>query len=165
MSEYKRNPNTLCFVCGTAIYRRPAEIRQNGKRVFCSQSCYGLAIRKEHPCIVCGKAILAGSNKKTCSRSCANTNRSGRTLGRLQKDKVQYYRGLKLRLLAERGTTCERCGYSKYEILNIHHKDRNRKHNGLGNLLLLCPNCHAEEHHLENNWLSGRMDNLQGGVA
>jgi len=77
--------------------------------------------------------------------------------GRAPKDKVQYQRGLKLRLLKLSGTLCERCGYSKYEILNVHHKDRDRKHNELKNLELLCPNCHAEEHYMENSWFSGRI--------
>ncbi len=54
--------------------------------------------------------------------------------------------------LSAKQQKCERCGYDKYpEILEVHHKDRSRK-NGVGeNLELLCPNCHAEEHHLKND--------------
>lgn len=164
MDEYKRNPNTACTVCGKPIYRRPGQIKQG--RVFCSQTCYGLATRKEHPCVVCGKPILSSANKNTCSRGCANTNRAGiKYKGRAPKDKVVYQRGLKLRLLKLRGPICERCGYARYEILNVHHKDRNRQHNTLDNLELLCPNCHSEEHYLENNWYSGKIQNRQGGVA
>jgi hypothetical protein len=44
-------------------------------------------------------------------------------------------------------SSCERCGYSEeVGILVIHHKDRNRDNNDLGNLAVLCPNCHALEH-------------------
>ena len=67
--------------------------------------------------------------------------------GRLH-DKVYSIRRLKVRLLALRGGYCERCGYSKVAILQVHHKDRNSQHNELCNLELLCPNCHYEEHYL-----------------
>jgi len=152
--EYKRNPNTKCVVCSAPIYRRPVEIKRNQGRVFCKQACYGLACRKEKPCVVCGKLILAGDNKKTCSRACANKHRVGikYRLNR-PKDKVNSYKGLKIRLLQQRGKKCERCSYGKYEILQVHHKDRNNRNNELNNLELICPNCHFEEHYLENSWL------------
>ncbi len=158
MEKYKRNPNARCFVCKKPTYCRPAQIKENGGRVFCSSRCYGISIRKEHPCVVCSKPILASANKKTCSRSCANTHRAGNLYKTgARKDKVQYQRGLKMRLLEAREPVCERCGYDKYEIINVHHKDRNRQHNDFENLELLCPNCHAEEHYLEGNWYSGRI--------
>lgn len=160
MGEYKRKPNIACSVCGTKIYRRPGQLAQSGGRAFCKQACYGLTLRKEHPCVVCKKPILASANKKTCSRSCANVNRTGINYHTgARKDKVQYQRGLKMRLLQIRKPVCERCEYGKYEILNVHHKDRNRQNNDLENLELLCPNCHSEEHYLENNWFSGRIQN------
>jgi 5-methylcytosine-specific restriction endonuclease McrA len=104
--------------------------------------------------LVCGKKILAGLNKKTCSRVCSNQNRIGikYKIGR-PKDKAVKFRSLKIRILKERGGKCERCNYSKYEILQVHHKDRNRLNNNLENLELICPNCHYEEHFLEKSWL------------
>ena len=146
--KYKRKPNTKCLTCGTSIYRRPIEIKRGG--VFCSVICYGKSCRKETPCIVCGKIILAGENKKTCSRSCSNRHRVGiRYKINSPRDKVKTYWILKSRLAESRGKKCERCGYSKYEILQVHHKDRNRQNNALTNLELICPNCHSEEHHLK----------------
>jgi 5-methylcytosine-specific restriction endonuclease McrA len=164
VTEYIRKPNTKCKVCEKKIYRRPGEISQNNGRVFCSHTCYGITQRQEVPCVVCGSPILSGANKKTCSRACSNTNRAGikYKIGR-PKDNVVYQRGLKLRLLKDRGHSCERCGYSKIEILHVHHKDRNREHNELENLELICPNCHFEEHYLEKSWLSGMVSH--GGVA
>lgn len=161
MSElYKRNPNINCFICGNAIYKRPAEIEKNEGRVFCSQACYGISCRKEKNCVVCGKSILAGLNKKTCSRICANKNRKGIKYGTKRvKDKVSSYKSLKLRLLNERDKKCERCGYGEFQILQIHHKDRNRNNNDLDNLELICPNCHTKEHFLENSWLNDRVFN------
>ena len=156
---FKRHSNTDCFVCHKLIYRRPSEIRANKGRIFCSSICYGISQRKEIPCVVCGKAILAGFNKKTCSRKCSNINRAGikYKIGS-PKDKVKSQQALKLRLLEERGIKCERCKYEKYEILQVHHKDRNRTHNNLGNLELICPNCHYEEHFLEKSWLRNRLE-------
>lgn len=149
VEQYKRHPNTNCFVCRKAIYRRPGEIKENGGKVFCSSACYGQDSRKETPCIVCGKPILAGLNKKTCSRACSNINRAGtKYTGRAPKDKVKNAQALKRRLMSERGTKCERCGYEKTEILQVHHIDRDRNNNTLRNLELICPNCHYEEHHL-----------------
>lgn len=146
--RYKRNPNTNCKFCDKLIYRRPCEIAIG--KVFCSMACYGLAIRKEFPCVVCGKMLLAGLNKKTCSRACANTNRAGiKYKINSPRDKVKSGKAIKLRLTELRGNKCERCGYNKYEILQVHHKDRNRSNNNLTNLELICPNCHYEEHFLK----------------
>ena len=164
MAEYNRNPNSKCLICGDPLYRRPVEIQENKGRVFCSAACYGLACRKETPCVVCGRSILASAHKKTCSRVCANKHRAGikYKLNEPRKDKVKNERGLKIRLLNERGYTCERCGFDKYEILQVHHKDRNRDNNELINLELICPNCHAGEHYLENSWLNDSRYN--GGL-
>ena len=151
---YKRNPNTTCLICGEPIYKRPHEIQRNKKRVFCSMACYGISCRKESPCVICGKLILSGLNKKTCSRSCANKHRTGiKYKINRPRDKVISQRALKIRLLENRGQNCERCDYSKCEILQVHHKDRDRSNNNINNLELICPNCHFEEHYLGKSWL------------
>ncbi len=151
--KYKRDPNTKCNICSKPIYKRPFEIQANKGRVYCSMICYGISCRKEIPCAVCGKLILSGLNKKTCSRSCANKHRVGiKYKQNRPRDKVVSYRILKIRLLKLRGKICERCTYNKYEILQVHHKDRNHANNDLNNLLLICPNCHFEEHYLEKSW-------------
>ncbi len=156
---YKRNPNTECAVCKKPIYKRPSQIKANGGRVFCGQICYGISQRKETPCIVCGKPIMSSLNKKTCSRACANINRTGiKYIGIPKKDKVKSQQALKVRLLKLRGKKCERCGYNKYEILQIHHKNRDRNNNNLENLEIICPNCHYEEHLLRNNWLRKKIE-------
>ena len=151
---YKRKPNTKCTICKKPVYRRPLEIKANKGRIFCSSRCYGISSRKEIPCLKCGKLILAGFNKKTCSRICANKLRIGikYKLGR-PKDKAVTFRIIKLRIIEERCKKCARCEYNRQEILQIHHKDRNRNNNNLGNLELICPNCHYEEHFLEKSWM------------
>ncbi len=70
-------------------------------------------------------------------------------------DKVVYQQGLKIRLLQQRGDKCERCKYSNTKILVVHHKDRDRTHNDLDNLELICPNCHHKEHYSERSWVNG----------
>lgn len=154
--KYSRNPNTFCLHCSTAIYRRPSEIRIG--RVFCSSKCFGAVNRKERPCVVCGKGILARRNKKTCSRACANKNRAGirYKVGR-PKDKVVAARAIRNRVIQERGPACERCGYSKEPVLHVHHRDRNHSNNALENLELICPNCHYEEHYLEKTGIEGKL--------
>jgi hypothetical protein len=149
---YKRIPNATCLICKKEIYRRPVEIARG--RVFCSQECYGLSNRNETPCVVCRTPILASAHKKTCSRTCANKHRTGILYKRgSPHDKVKDQRSIKLRVFVDRQGKCERCSYDKKQILNVHHKDRNRDHNDLSNLELLCPNCHAEEHYLEKSWI------------
>lgn len=152
MSEsYKRKPNTTCHTCSSPIYRRPGELEVSNNRSFCSSLCYGKSLRKEKPCVVCGTLILASANKKTCSRACANTNRAGiQYTGRAPKDKVKTQRILKERLLSLRGSLCERCSFAIVQVLQVHHRDRDRNNNDLKNLEILCPNCHASEHYLKN---------------
>jgi len=113
-------------------------------------TCYGIGCRKEISCATCGKPILAGLNKKTCSRGCANKHRTGiKYKINRPRDKVKTQEALKIRLLNQRGKKCERCGYEEYRILEVHHKDRNRGNSDLNNLELICPNCHAKEHFLK----------------
>jgi HNH endonuclease len=158
IEPYKRNPNTTCSICNKAIYRRPVEIERNKGNVFCDAICYGISCRKEFPCVICGKPILAGLNRKTCSRICSNKNRAGiKYKVGSPKDNVVSQRTLKIRLLKARGEKCERCDYNKMEILHVHHKDRDRNNNSLKNLALICPNCHYEEHYLEKSWLKNMM--------
>ncbi len=149
MEEYIRNPNTKCKICKKPVYKRPVEIERNKGSVYCGQACYGISCRKEVPCATCGKLILGGLNKKTCSRGCANTHRAGLKYKRGRpRDKASGTRALKRLIIEERGGHCERCHYDKTRIIQVHHKDRDKTNNTLNNLELLCPNCHMEEHHL-----------------
>jgi hypothetical protein len=151
VSDYcLRGPNTACLSCGKAMYRRPADLKRSNGRAFCCLACYGISCRKENPCIICGKLILGGLHKKTCSRTCSNKNRSGTQykLGR-PRDKARVLSKVKERLSSLRGRKCERCTYNIFEVLQVHHKNRDRKDNRPENLELICPNCHFEEHYLK----------------
>lgn len=147
---HKRKPNVACSICGAMVYRRPGELEKSQSRVYCSLRCYGISQRKETPCVICGKLILGRENKKTCSRECSNKNRTGiKYTGRPLKDKVQTIRMLKRRIFTARGIKCERCEFAIQQVLQLHHKDRNKHNNALENLEVLCPNCHASEHYLK----------------
>ena len=42
---------------------------------------------------------------------------------------------------------CDICGYnSLQESLEVHHRDFNRSHNTVDNLVILCANCHTALH-------------------
>lgn len=55
---------------------------------------------------------------------------------------------IKRRLINERGYCCESCKLSEWNslpiTLELEHKDGNSFNNQKENLLLLCPNCHAQ---------------------
>ena len=154
VERYKRKPNIKCSICGKKIYRRPVELKRSNGKAYCGQMCYGISCRIEKPCVICGKLILSGLHRTTCSRKCSNVHREGikYKMGR-PKDKAEEVRSVKIRLFSVRGDKCERCDYNKSEILQVHHKDRNNKNNDLKNLELICPNCHFEDHYLEKSWL------------
>jgi hypothetical protein len=69
------------------------------------------------------------------------------------------YREAKEFLLKE-FNACERCGWDKdTRILELHHKDCDRKNNHRSNLALLCPNCHTLEHFIGG---TGQFKNNKG---
>lgn len=141
----KRRPNCTCAICNTPIYRRPTQI--NSGNVYCSQRCVGKSQQKQKVCNVCGHMYVG--QKRTCSRACANTSRTGISYnGKSSHDKARKGTLLKRRLAKSRGGRCERCSENNYAILQVHHitERRNGGTNVVSNLELLCPNCHAVHH-------------------
>ena len=142
----QRNPNCVCKICQQVMYRRPSQITAGN--VYCSLQCNGKDQRIEKVCKICKEQYIGG--KATCSRSCANTARTGLVYTRENKFN-KAYRGtaLKEKVAQKRNGICERCSESNYAILQVHHKKERYKGSPdkLTNLELLCPNCHATHHY------------------
>ena len=106
-------------------------------------------------CAYCGKEFtrtLSHANKSKselyfCCREhkdLAQGLNSGENFETLRPDHygttVKNYRDLAFRNYPHQ---CAVCGYNEEpQILQVHHKDENRKNNSLDNLIILCPNCH-----------------------
>ncbi len=142
----RRNPNCSCKICGRKMYRRPFQIDIGN--IFCSRACAGFSQRIVKKCPVCSREYCG--HKNTCSRECANKNRTRSIYDRQnKKNKAAHGWWLKEKLARMSGGICQICGHANYQILQVHH----RIHRAAGgtddikNLRLLCPNCHAEQHH------------------
>lgn len=83
----------------------------------------------------------SNKNQITCSTGCYNSFfRSG-------KDSPNYIHGASTyrnKAIKYYGHKCVRCGFE--EVVEVHHKDRDRTNNNLSNLEVLCPNCHVIAH-------------------
>ena len=143
-----------CGTCNKSFYKKPNEIlKSKSGKVYCSKICAAIPCRREKPCVICGTLILGSANKKTCSKMCARMyrERPGKVYTkRRPKTQRAVFASPKSRInfIEYRGNKCELCPYSIKEILNIHHI-KERKNGGTDeeyNLIVVCPNCHAEIH-------------------
>ena len=164
-----------CDCCGVEFDKSPTEIKRSksGKH-FCSRSCSAkinnLGVRRHKPkptkepnlitkqCLWhgCGKEFTQEEKTRTtafCSHSCKNSYS-------VQKRRIK----LKMMAVKYKGGKCERCGYDKcVDSFDFHHRDPAQKDFGIGSAgvtrswektkkeldkcLLLCANCHREEHY------------------
>lgn len=103
-------------------------------------------------CAHCGARFMrAPSNikpgKQYCDSTCAGHGRKKYVSESRSRPALKQW-------MAARGLlkSCERCAYDEIvQILQIHHRDRNRHNNVVENIEVLCPNCHAAEHWREGN--------------
>jgi HNH endonuclease len=163
-----------CLKCNKEFDVALKEIKRgNGK--YCSRLCSSkincgkiFSTREEHKCcnpecnnkIILTEALLKKRMKTSksglifCSRKCKDFCQSLKSP--IEELKLPHYgKGtFDYRKLAfdSKPHICEKCGYNKIpQILEVHHKDRNRNNNIITNLEILCPNCHDEEHYLTNS--------------
>ena len=166
--DYEHRYNTFCSKsCAAHVNnsKNPKRVKENkGVREYPENRNY-----KENDlhCIVCGKK-LTGNQKKFCSASCKNKCYSE------QKYHTHYSRKndengslLKYEYIIKLGGKCSKCGYDKnISALSFHHlrdKDftltsrafsrmpKEMIENEIGKCVLLCQNCHHEEHYPELN--------------
>lgn len=124
-------------ICRNALY---------GYNHSCPQ-CINTKI--ELTCDFCGKSFLRNpsalqtkSNFHYCSRECGNRHKNQLRKESGEWDDSGNYR---LRAFEEYEHKCIVCGWNEDErILEVHHKDENRKNNNIDNLCILCPNCHRK---------------------
>ena len=136
-----------CWQCGKTF----AVIPQRAKTArYCSQRCYFQTLKDWTPsiakeCAWCGAQFNvppSHADQRCCSQSCSASLR-------WDGYRPRWTNGLRGKYqragLLER---CEWCGYSAHpEILELHHKDRDKKNNKRKNIAVLCPNCHKIEHY------------------
>lgn len=96
-------------------------------------------------CEGCGKGLYRTasqlSNSKTgvfyCNKECKQRARQH------QAEPKPPYRVIAFQ---HHKHTCNRCDFSVVEILEVHHRNRDREDNSIENLEILCPNCHLLDH-------------------
>ena len=156
---------TQCKHCKNKFQVLEKELnRGNGK--FCSLSCSSKHQKRQSKkvqctCYFCNESFYRVPSKLKnsksglyfCSRTCKdNAQRLHSGIIPLQPSHYNNGHHIRYRRLAFDNLPhlCALCGYSDNpEILEVHHKDCNRKNNSLDNLQILCPNCHAV-YHLQN---------------
>lgn len=124
-----RIANCKCSFCNKDFFRRPSKSTSKSGLYFCSRECKDKAQRIDGIKDLHLPHYGKGNGKYT-------------------------YRRLVLENVEK---VCTKCGYKEHpEILEVHHKDRNRNNNDIDNLELLCPNCHMWEHYIQKD---GRYKN------
>jgi len=125
-----------CVVCRK-------EFKTHGTNTkYCSEICINHEKTKKHGhihiCEFCGitfKRKAPNNLGRFCSRQCSG-------LWIIAHGKNNYFYQAFLYL----DHSCNRCGDRSFDVLLVHHKDRDRKNNKLDNLEILCANCHYRIH-------------------
>lgn len=130
------------------------------QRQYCSQGCGKVKDLIALCCAFCNKSferkpsslVNSKSGLYFCSRECKEQAQSisgGDKFVSLRPEHydtgVSTYRKKALKHLPN---SCIYCGYDKYiEVLEVHHKDQDRKNGQLDNLEIVCANCHLALHY------------------
>lgn len=145
----KKSRTSTCSFCRTSF--TPNKERQK----FCSVQClrnFQQENRQSLECLCCGKICVYEKRRrcnanKFCSHQCAAIFASLNTTlsdPNLPMHNLRY----KYKAFVFYGFKCMRCGWDQdARVLAVHHKHGKRNGNGLDNLEVLCPTCHAKEHY------------------
>ena len=147
-----------CKYCGKKVYKLKHHILYNKKhklKSFCSRGCVNLSklTGKFVNCNTCGKKVwrtpvglkASKSGNYYCSKRCATiTNNAIYKSGKNHPNWKAGSGSYRTRALKHYGHKCLLCAYDNELIVEVHHKDSNRKNNKLKNLVVLCPTHHRE---------------------
>jgi 5-methylcytosine-specific restriction endonuclease McrA len=167
---------TITQICKECKQNFEAQLREvnRGNAKYCSKKCSKIGISKTHlernakinlpnvECSYCHKIFYKSNSKKKSPKSnlhfcCREHKDLAQRIEFGLKDihpphysgGSSSYRDIALRNFPNK---CANCEYDKIpEILEVHHKDRNRENNNLENLIILCSRCHDEQHFLTNS--------------
>lgn len=145
-----------CQICHQNFYVKPS-LKKRGWGKFCSVQCRSQATKKgevveRNTCHLkiyrsLNKISRSKSHKFFCSKSCQSLWRNREYVeskSKNWKDGRKSYRNILIRHHIK--PVCEICGIKDLRVLNVHHRDHNRFHNQLDNLIWLCLNCHYLTH-------------------
>jgi len=137
-----KNKKVNCLNCQIEV---KTTIKEDKK--FCSRSCSAIFNNKKrkvvNKCLNCN--IEINKINKFCSHSC---NSIYNMLDRVSNGKANSITMRKY-LIYVYGDKCMECGWNKINPksgkvpIELEHIDGNSENNDLGNLKLLCPNCHS----------------------
>jgi hypothetical protein len=145
-----------CPTCGKRF-------RKSQNRKYCSMACYSNAVfnapespgprrKLREACALCGNTVRFGKST-FCSQSChrrAEFERRCRLLESGGYCGVYNSNGfIKKYLIYRYGEKCSRCGWAERHPktgkvpVEVEHIDGDWRNSNVGNLTLLCPNCHS----------------------
>lgn len=128
-NDDKTNHNVQCAACETSFYKSKSRLKTSKSGLyFCSRKC------KDSSQKIGGIKEIMPAHFGT---------------GKIDYRKIAFEKNEQV---------CKRCGYDKYPIMVVHHKDRNRENSHPDNLEVLCSRCHDEEHFLakDGRWGSNK---------
>lgn len=166
--------DTTCLNCQKTFVKKKSELKKS-KNSFCSRSCSATynnqfipKRQKSKKCKNCFVLIFA--NFTFCSKECQKLYliKNPRPKQSIEERKsntskvvVKYRQQIKIKAVNYKGGKCCRCGYNKcLSSLHLHHTDPTEKEftissksyswerikEELNKCILLCANCHGEEH-------------------
>jgi DNA-directed RNA polymerase subunit RPC12/RpoP len=150
--------NLTCMHCGRLFVRSLAHANMNRKRgtaqQYCSRECRVRATDSTSlvRCARCGQQVqkrrrdIDRVESVYCSRACANAANNARRRYDQHPNFTDGHTSYRQRAFDAHGQVCTvpGCGYANAAVLEVHHRDGNRRNNRIENLDVLCPTHHAE---------------------
>jgi len=140
-----------CEYCGK-LFWKAYKVYKITKHHYCCQECskQGSKERIKLNCLFCNKEFEKVKSKITkhnfCCRKCKD--QAQRIESNIKTLQPSHYKNGECAYRDKAFNTyvhkCFNCGYDEYkEALEVHHIDGNRENNDVGNLMILCANCHT----------------------